>query len=134
MSLISPHGSRSILLATALYFATCGLSALFLPASWLWASGLPTELAPVTRMAFGVIGAYLCSLAVGALIARMDPYSNGGLIFTLFVANVFDFAVTFQAILRGQLPAFRGSLFLVIAIIWATLLSMVWLASRRRPQ
>lgn len=132
MPLISSNGSRSILLATSIYFAACGLSALFIPVSWLWASGLPTEVSPVTGVAFGVIGAYLCALAVGGMIARSNPHANLGVILTLAVANLFDFIVTLGAILRGQLPALNGGLFLAVAMIWTTLLSLVWLESRRQ--
>lgn len=132
MPLTSPQGARSILLAAGVYFAMCGLSALFLPVSWLWASGLPTELSPVTRVAFGVIGAYLSALAIGAMIAARNPHANLGLILTLTIANLLDFIVTLQGIIRGQLPALNGGLFLAVAMIWTTLLGMVWLESRRQ--
>lgn len=131
MPIISAHGSRTVLLAASVYFAVCGLSALCIPISWLWASGLPTEISPVTRVTFGVIGAYLCALAVGAMIARSNPRTNRGLTLTLAIANLFDFVVTLQAIISGQLPALNGGLFVAIAMVWATLLTLVWQASRR---
>lgn len=127
MPLISRKGSRSILCGVSIYLALCGLSALFLPISWLWASGLPTALSPVLQVLFEVLGAYLCALSVGGLVAWKSPRENTGLIFTLAVANAFDFVATLGAIIRGALPALNGGLFLAVAMVWTTLLSLVWL-------
>lgn len=130
MPLISPKGSRSILLGASMYFAMCGLSALFFPISWLWASGLSTSTSPVLKVLFEVLGAYLCSLAVGSLIAWNRPRDNSGLIMTLTVANAFDFTTTLGALIRGDLPPLNGGLFLAVAMVWTTLLSLVWLETR----
>lgn len=130
MSLISPKGSRSILLGASVYFALCGLSAILWPVSWLWASGLPTTLSPVLTVLFEVLGAYLCSLAIGSLIAYKSPQVNSGLILTLVLANAFDFMATLGALIRGDLPALNGGLFLAVAMVWTTLLVLVWLAAK----
>jgi len=108
----------------------CGLSALFFPISWLWASGLPTTLSPVLTVLFEVLGAYLCALAVGSLIALKNPRDSSGLVLTLMIANVFDFVTTLGALIRADLPPLNGGLFLAVAVVWTTLLSLVWLETR----
>ena len=130
MPLISPKGSRSILCGASIYLALCGLSALFLPVSWLWASGLPTTLSPVLKVLFEVLGAYLCALSLGALVAWKSPRDNAGLVLTLAMANAFDFIATLGAIIRGDLPPLNGGLFLAVAMVWTTLLSLVWLEAK----
>jgi hypothetical protein len=135
MSLISPKGARSILLGASVYFALCGLSAIFWPVSWLWASGLPTTLSPVLTVLFQVLGVYLCALAAGSLIACKSPQVNSGLILTLALANAFDFIATLGSLIRGDLPALNGGLFLAVSMIWTTLLALVWLqAQEKTPQ
>lgn len=127
------HSARTILLATALYFAVCGVSAVVAPSLWLWASGLPTSVSTELGLTFGVIGAYLCALAVGAVIASVDPRRHGGLIITLIVANIFDFGVTLRAVIAGTLPALNGALFVAVTIVWSTLLSIAWWMGHRIP-
>jgi hypothetical protein len=126
MALISIPSTRTILLTVAAYFAACSLSALFMPVSWLWVSGLPTELSNELRLTFGVIGAYLLALACGSLIAASNPAGNSGLILTLLIANVFDFVATLRAVMNHQLPKWNGIGFLVVIVILSTLLTLAW--------
>jgi hypothetical protein len=124
------RNARVILLATALYFTVCGLSAILAPWLWLWASGLPTAISNELGLVFGVIGAYLLAFAVGATIASMHPRLHGGLILTLIAANVFDFVVTLRAVVAGLLPTLNGAIFIAATIVWATLLTIAWVDSR----
>jgi hypothetical protein len=126
-----PRTARIILLATAVYFSVCGLSAILAPWLWLWASGLPTSISNELGLAFGVVGAYLLALAVGASIASIHPRLHGGVILTLIVANVFDFIVTLRAVVAGLLPTVNGAIFIAATIVWATLLTIAWVDSRR---
>ena len=128
------HSARTILLATALYFAVCGISASAAPSMWLWASGLATSVSTELQLAFGVIGAYLCALAVGAAIASIDPHKHGGLIITLIVGNIFDFGVTLRAVISGALPAINGALFVAVTIVWSTLLTIAWWMGHRSSE
>lgn len=122
MSLLSISSASSILVACSLYFFICGLSALFLPASWLWASGLPVAVSTELRLAFGVVGAYLSALGVGAYIASRRPAQHRGVTVTLLIGNIFDFAVTLRAVVQGGLPVLNGTAFLVVTVVWTTLL------------
>jgi hypothetical protein len=131
MSLLSVSASRSVLLASSVYFFICGISAVFFPVSWLWAAGLPGPMTTELHLAFGVIGAYLCAFGVGAYIASGHPGNHLGLILTLIAGNAFDFLVTLRAVTAGQLPVLNGTLFLVVAVVWATLLVLAWASERQ---
>jgi hypothetical protein len=125
MSIITVSGARYILRASVVYFAVCGISAIWLPVSWLWVSGLPTTVSNELALTFGVIGAYMLALAVGAYIASRDPVRHHSMTAMLATANLFDFFVTLRAVLQGWLPALNGTAFLVIAVLWCTLLFLV---------
>jgi hypothetical protein len=131
MALLSIPSTRTILLSVAAYFAACGLSAIFMPVSWLWVSGLPTEISNELGLTFGVVGAYLLALACGSLIAAANPAGNGGLILTLMIANVFDFLVTLRAVMNHQLPKWHGIGFLIVTVILSTLLTLAWRAASK---
>jgi hypothetical protein len=126
MSLVNASGAQSILRACVVYFAICGASAIWLPASWLWVSGLPTSVSNELGVAFGVIGAYMLALAAGAYIASKDPVRHSAVTLTLVIANACDFLVTLKAVLQGGIPALNGSAFLVVAVLWTTLLFLAW--------
>jgi hypothetical protein len=128
MSLVTTSGARSILRFCVAYFAICGVSAVWFPVSWLWFSGLPTTISNELTLTFGVIGAYMLALAAGAFIASRDPIRHSGLTVTLAIANIFDFFVTLRAVLYGGLPALHGTAFLVVAVLWSTLLLLAWRA------
>lgn len=131
MSLTDRQSARSVLWATAIYLFACALSAIFLPSSWLWASGLPTTVSNELGLAFAVFGAYLMALGVGALIASVAPEKNSGLILTLLLCNVFDFLATLSAVIKGDLPAIHGAILVAVTLIWSTLLFLAWLSARR---
>jgi hypothetical protein len=131
MALLSIPSTRTILLSVACYFAACGLSAIFMPVSWLWVSGLPTEISNELGLTFGVVGAYLLALACGSLIAAANPPGNSGLILTLMIANVFDFLVTLKAVMNHQLPKWNGIGFLIVTVILSTLLTLAWRAASK---
>jgi hypothetical protein len=124
MSLVILSGARAILRVSAVYFLVCGVSAIWLPASWLWFSGLPTGLSNELTLTFGVIGAYMLAMAAGACVASTDPVKHAGITLTLAIANALDFLVTLRAVLLGWLPALNGTAFLVVAVIWTTLLCL----------
>jgi hypothetical protein len=130
MSLLTIRSAQKILLGTALYFFTCGISAIWLPVSWLWCAGLSTEVSNELHLTFGVIGAYMLALGCGSLIARSSPSSNTGLILTLVIANLFDFAVTLRAVLNKSLPLWHGIAFLIATVVLVTLLTLAWQASK----
>lgn len=131
MSLLSLTASRSVLLAASAYFLVCGVSAITFPQSWLWVAGLSTTVTTELHLTFGVIGAYLCAFAFGAYVASGHPANHTGLISTLVAGNVLDFAVTLHAITRGDLPVLQGSAFLVVAVVWSTLLVMVFMSAHK---
>lgn len=128
MSLVNLSGARAVLRFCSAYFLVCGVSAIWFPASWLWSSGLPTGLSNELTLAFGVIGAYMLAMAAGAYVASTNPAQHSGLILTLAIANALDFLVTLRAVLLGGLPALNGTAFLVVAVVWATLLCLAWRA------
>jgi hypothetical protein len=131
MSLLSLAASRSVLLAASGYFLVCGVSAILFPQSWLWAAGLSTTVTTELHLAFGVIGAYLCAFAFGAYVASGHPANHTGLISTLVAGNVLDFVVTLRAITQEQLPIVQGSIFVVVTIVWSTLLVLALLSARK---
>lgn len=131
MSLTDRQSARSVLWASAIYFFACALSAIFLPSSWLWASGLPTAVSNELALAFAVFGAYLMALGVGAIIASIAPEKNSGLILTLLLCNAFDFVSTLSAVIRGALPPINGAILVAVTLIWSTLLFLAWLSARR---
>jgi hypothetical protein len=123
---------RTVLWASAAYFAMCGLSAIFYPVSWLLVSSLPTTaLSPELQTVFGTLGGFLLALAFGAGIAALHPGKHPGVIFTLVLGNVFDFCVTLKAVVAHQLPILNGGLFLAVAMTWAVLLGVSWLYVKR---
>jgi len=131
MALTDTQSTKTVLWCAAVYFFACGLSATFVPQTWLWASGLPTSVSNELALAFGVVGAYLSALGAGAVLAARAPEKSGTLILTLLIGNIFDFGVTLRAVLAGALPTANGVLFLVVTIVWSTLLSIAWIGSRR---
>lgn len=133
MALLQTSSARSILIACSVYFAACGLSATFFPSSWLWVSGLPTTLTNELQLTFGVIGAYLLALAFGAYLASRKPDLHKGVILTLIVGNILDFAVTLRAVVSGLLPILNGTVFLVVTVVWATLLVLARAAKTTEP-
>ena len=123
---------RTVLRASAAYFAACGLSAIFYPVSWLLVSGLPTSaLSSELQVAFGALGAYLLALALGAVVASLSPLNNPGVILILMVGNFLDFCVTLKAVVALQLPTLNGGLFLAIAMTWTVLLGITYLYVKR---
>ncbi len=126
---------RTVLCASVVYFAACGVSAILYPVSWLYVSGLPsTALSSELQVAFSALGAYLTALAFGAGIAALHPLKHPGVIFVLLVGNILDFCVTLKAVVAQQLPIMNGGLFLAIAMTWAVLLGVSYLyVKRARP-
>lgn len=123
---------RVVLWSSAVYFASCGLSAIFYPVSWLLVAGLPTAaLSSELQVAFGTLGAFLLSLAFGAGLAAIHPLRHPGVIFILLVGNALDFSVTLKAVVAQQLPILNGGLFLAVAMTWAVLLSVTYLYVKR---
>lgn len=126
---------RTVLWASMVYFAACGLSAILYPVSWLLVSGLPSAaLSSELQVAFGALGAYLLALALGAAVSAVHPLKHPGVIVILCVGNVLDFCVTLKAVVAHQLPIMNGGLFLAIAMTWAVLLGVSYLyVKRARP-
>lgn len=126
MSLVTRAGARSILSVFSAYLALCGLSAIVLPSSWLWVSGLSTTVSNELGLTFGVIGAYMLALSAGAFLASFDPIRHSGITLTLVIAQVCDFLVTLRAVFQGSLPALNGTGFLIVTVLWMTLLFLAW--------
>jgi hypothetical protein len=122
MNTPNPNLSRSILTAFSGYLLLCGLSAIFFPQSWLWAAGLATNTTPELSLVFGVLGVYLTALSVGAWIAARSPADNHGVIITLIASQMLDFLFTLKGIFSGALPRLQGTGFLVVTVIFSTLL------------
>ena len=122
---------RSILTIFSGYLLICGLSAVFLPKSWLWAAGLPTNVTPELSLVFGVLGVYLTSLAIGSWIASRAPGDNRGVIMTLIASQVLDFLFTLKGVFSGALPRLQGTGFLVTIVIFSTLLCVSLRQSKR---
>jgi hypothetical protein len=117
--------SRKILTAFAVYLLVCGGSAIFIPSTWLWAAGLASTVTSELALVFGVLGAYLLALATGSWIASLNAPQNRGLIIVLLVSQILDFLSTLLAVYNGSLPRIPGTLFLVVTVVWSTLLSLV---------
>ena len=113
---------RTILMACSIYLMICGLSAIFLPTSWLWAAGLPTDSAPTLNLVFSVLGAYLAALSIGAWLASSDPVDHKGIIIVLLCSQAFDCLCTMWAIYSGSLPVATGSVFIIATVVWFSLL------------
>jgi len=118
--------ARAILRACALYFVICVLSASWFPASWLWASGLPTTVSTELSLTFGVIGAFMLALGLGAALASRDPAKHYGLVATLVIANLLDFMTTAKTVVQGDLPTVNGILFMLVAALWSAILFVTW--------
>jgi hypothetical protein len=84
-------------------------------------------------LAFGVVGAFISALAIGALIASTAPTQHRGLILTLAIANVCDFLATLRATVSGALPWPQGTLFIVVTVVWTTLLFIAWRCADPKP-
>ena len=125
--------TTTVLWTTVLYYAACGISAIFYPKSWLWVSGLPLEVSNELGLAFGVAGVYLLTMAFAATISAVSPHQHRGLILTLAVGNILDFAVTLKAVVAHSLPFLNGALFIVVTVAFALLLSMAYIKTRLHP-
>jgi len=122
--------NQNILRVFALYLLICGASAVFFPTSWLWVAGLSTSLSPELTLVFGVLGAYLLSLSIGAWIASRDIANSRGLLVMLLSSQILDFFSTLKAVFDGALPRVSGTLFLVTTVVWSTLLAVALRISR----
>jgi hypothetical protein len=123
--------SKAILWSLCGYFFLCGASALLYPESWLILSGLPSTVSNEMGLVFGTLGSFLLALCYGAGRAALFPSSNVGVIATLLVANLLDFLVTLKALVAQSLPFLNGALFLIITIVWVTLLVPVYFRAHR---
>jgi hypothetical protein len=131
MNTPNPNLSRSILTAFSGYLLLCGLSAIFFPKSWLWAAGLATNTTPELSLVFGVLGVYLTSLSVGAWIASRAPNNNHGVIITLIASQMLDFLFTLKGVFSGALPKLQGTGFLVVTVVFSTLLCVALRQSKK---
>ena len=122
--------TTSVLWITAAYYAICGASALLYPKAWLVVSGLPSEVTRELGLAFGVAGVYLLAMAFGATLAALNHQAHRGLILTLAVANVLDFAVTLKAVVAQSLPMLNGAVFIVVTVAFALLLATAYIRTR----
>lgn len=124
--------TKTVLWSSVVYFASCGISAIVYPISWLIVSGLPrTALTSELEVAFGALGAYLLALAIGAGIAAFHPLKHPGLILILALGNFLDFCVTLKAVVAQQLPIVNGGLFLVVAMTWSVVIGISYLYVKR---
>jgi hypothetical protein len=122
---------RSILSLFSGYLLICGLSAVFFPKLWIWAAGLATNTTPELSLVFGVLGVYLTALAIGSWIASRAPAENHGVIMTLIASQVLDFLFTLKGVLSGALPKLQGTGFLVVTVVFSTLLCVVLQQSKK---
>lgn len=129
MTVINESGARKVLTAFAAYLFICGGSAIFFPASWLWTAGLHTAVSPELGLVFGVLGSYLLSLSIGAWVASRSPVKHQGIIAVLLASQICDFFATLLAVYNGSLPRLSGTGFLVVTVIWSTVLGLAWRAS-----
>ena len=118
--------SHAVLIAFAAYLFICGISAILFPASWLWSAGLSTMLTQELRLVFSVLGSYLVALAVGSWIASRHPSEHQGIILVLLASQVLDFLSTLKAVFDSALPRVPGTAFLVVTVIWSTVLCIAW--------
>jgi hypothetical protein len=123
--------SKLILWSLCGYFFLCGSSALFYPESWLILSGLPSIVSREMGLVFGTLGGFLLALCYGAGRAALSPSSNVGVLAVLLVANLLDFLVTLKAMMAQTLPFLPGALFLIVTIVWVTLLVPIYLRAFR---
>lgn len=117
--------TSSVLMAFTFYLGVCGVSALFFPVSWLWVAGLSTTVSPESALVFGVLGAYLLSLAVGAWLAARNVRAHRGIVWVLLISQILDFLTTVSAVFDGALPRLQGTGFLVVTVVWGTLLGRI---------
>jgi hypothetical protein len=123
--------SKIILWSLCGYFFLCGSSALVYPESWLLLSGLPSTVNREMGLVFGTLGSFLLALCYGAGRAAISPSANVGVVAILLVANLLDFLVTLRAMITQSLPFISGALFLIVTIVWVTLLVPVYLRALR---
>ncbi len=82
-------------------------------------------------LVFGTLGGFLLALCYGAGRAALSPSSNVGVLAVLLVANLLDFLVTLKAMMAQTLPFLPGALFLIVTIVWVTLLVPIYLRAFR---
>jgi hypothetical protein len=87
-------------------------------------------MSPELALVFSVLGAYLMSLAFGAWIASRCPLKHQGVIAILLVSQLCDFFATLLAVYAGSLPMIPGTGFLVVTVVWSTLLGLAASACR----
>jgi len=100
---------------------------------WLWAAGLTTGITPELTLVFGVLGVYLSALGIGSWIASRAPFENRGLIKTLIASQVLDFMFTLKGVFAGALPKLQGTGFLVIIVVFSTLLGVAHRIATAKP-
>lgn len=124
--------TTTVLWVTALYYGACGVSAILYPRIWLLVAGLPAPIPTPTELAlaFGVAGVYLLTMAFAAILSALNPETHRGLILTLIVGNVLDFAVTLKAVVAQSLPIINGGLFIAITVGFAVVLLLAYLKLR----
>lgn len=114
-----------ILNILAAYLAACGLSAVLYPTLWLIVAGISADITPLCSLVFGVLGAYILALGVGAAIAARDPGRHYGLVVTILASQLLDFGVTcYATFISGSIPLVSGMGFLVVTL--TTSLAIGW--------
>jgi hypothetical protein len=126
MTVMNESGARTVMIAFAAYLFVCSISAIFFPVSWLWTAGLNTLISPELGLVFSVLGSYLLSLSIGAWIASRSPAKHRGIIAVLLASQICDFFATLLAVYSGSLPRLPGTGFLVLTVIWSTVLGLAW--------
>jgi hypothetical protein len=134
MTTQSTTSSSVTLWLCAVYFFSCGISAIAAPQLWLLCAGLSAPLTPELEIVFGVAGVYLLALGYGAARAARAIPNNLGIIAVLIAANLFDFLVTLKEVVVGRLPLPQGGAFLAITLVWITLLWKIFSAHHHHTE
>ena len=106
----APNWVRSLLIITAIYYAACGITAVFTPEVWYLVAGIPSA---ESHLILNSIGGLMLGMSYGAWLGTKDPRRNWVILATFLWANIFDFLIVLAAIIHGALPVANGAGFLV---------------------
>ncbi len=120
--------AKKLFQIATIYYAACGVTALFTPQVWYFVAGLPPS---ESNLVLHVVGGLMVGLSFGAWECSKGDVINRPMIMTFIMANLIDFLVVLVAILRASLPMPNGAGFLVVDGVLIWLFSSVLGNSRR---
>ena len=114
--------AKKLLTLASVYFAICGITAIFFPQSWYWAAGVGGE---EWNLPLAIVGGMMMGLSVAGFGAVQHLDKAAPVVYGLIAANVCDAAIVISYTSTHALPLINGLILALVDLIWAICLARV---------